>query len=155
MKLHSLPKIIQRKQKRVGRGAGSGKGKTSGRGTKGQGARTSVKLLFEGGQVPLIKKLPLLRGKGKNKPLGKKPYIINVKYLNILPDNSVVDIESLKKHNLISQDFEDLNVKILGDGELKKSLTVKLKCSKMAAEKIVKAGGKIEVTDKKQKETKK
>lgn len=144
MKLHTLPKIIQRRQKRVGRGAGSGKGKTSGRGTKGQGARTSVKLLFEGGQVPLIKKLPLLRGKGTNKPVGKKPYIINVKYLNLFPDKSIVDIKSLKKLNLISEDFEHLNIKILGDGELKKSLTVKLPCSKIAAEKIVKAGGKVE-----------
>ncbi|MBI2029305.1 50S ribosomal protein L15 [Candidatus Gottesmanbacteria bacterium] len=144
MKLHTLPKIIQRRQKRVGRGAGSGKGKTSGRGTKGQGARTSVKLLFEGGQVPLIKKLPLLRGKGTNKPVGKKPYIINVKYLNILPNKSIVDIQSLKKHNLISEDFTDLNIKILGMGELKKSLTVKLKCSKIAKEKIIKVGGKVE-----------
>lgn len=145
MKLHTLPKITQRRQKRVGRGAGSGKGKTSGRGTKGQGARTSVKLLFEGGQVPLIKKLPLLRGKGNNKPVGKKPYIINVKYLNLFPDKSIVDIQSLKKHNLISEDFEYINIKILGDGELKKSLTVMLSCSKIAAEKIVKAGGKVEI----------
>lgn len=144
MQLHTLPKITQRRKKRVGRGAGSGKGKTSGRGTKGQAARYTVKLLFEGGQLPLIKRLPLLRGKGINRPVGKKPFIINLKYLNLLPSKTVVDFESLKKHNIIGKDVKDLLVKILGEGELTKSLTVRLPCSKSAAKKIVKAGGTVD-----------
>ena len=149
MKLHSLPSVTSKRKKRVGRGAGSGKGKTSGRGQKGQKARYKIKPTFEGGQLPLIKRLPLLRGKGVNKPLGKKPYIINLKYLELLPNKSVVDYATLKKHNIIARDIVNtVSVKILGDGELTKSLEVRLPTSKSAAEKIVKAGGSV-VNDKK------
>lgn len=68
MNIHSLPKIVKRSKKRLGRGHGSGKVKTSGRGTKGQKARGKLPLGFEGGQTPLVKRLPYLRGKGRNKP---------------------------------------------------------------------------------------
>ena len=83
MKLESLPKITQKRRKRLGRGFGSGKGKTAGRGTKGQKAREKVKFGFEGGQLPLTKRLPLRRGKGRNKPLKPAPLIVNLKYLYI------------------------------------------------------------------------
>ncbi len=144
MQLHQLPQIKTKTKKRLGRGAGSGKGKTGGRGQKGQAARGKVKLLFEGGQLSLIKRLPLLRGKGRNKPQGNKPFAINIKYLNLLPDKTIVDALSLVKFKIIKQESANVPIKILGDGELKKVLTVKLPCSHGAEKKIVKAGGKVE-----------
>lgn len=144
MQIQSLPKVKSKIQKRVGRGAGSGKGKTAGRGQKGQKARGTVKVLYEGGQLSLIKRLPFLRGKGRNKPHSNKPFPINLKYLNLLPENTVVDMNSLLKYKLIRKDFSYNKVKILGDGELSKVLTVNLPCSKGAQKKILKAGGKVE-----------
>lgn len=145
MEINKLPKITNKSKKRVGRGAGSGRGKTSGRGQKGQGARGTVKLLYEGGQLPLIKRLPLLRGKGKNKPRGKKATVVNVKYLNLLPAGSVVNFENLVKFKIIKlEEDEKFSIKILGEGELEKALIVELPCSKGAIKKILKAGGKVE-----------
>ncbi|TSC54380.1 MAG: large subunit ribosomal protein L15 [Microgenomates group bacterium LiPW_16] len=144
MKLNELPKITKKPKKRVGRGAGSGRGKTAGRGTKGQKAREKIKLGFEGGQLPLIKRLPLKRGKGRNKPIKPGPIIVNVKYLNILPKNTEVDLETLIKARIVKEDeARSFGVKILGDGELLLPLTVKLPCSGGAKEKIEKAGGKV------------
>lgn len=143
MEITQLPKITTRSKKRLGRGSSSGRGKTSGRGTKGQKARGKVKLGFEGGQLPLIKRLPLRRGKSRNVSLKKKPLVLNLKYLNFLKANTVVDIETLLKEKLIAKDEEKDGVKILGEGELKKPLTVKLPCSKGAAQKIEAAGGKV------------
>lgn len=144
MKLNELPKITKKPKKRLGRGAGSGRGKTAGRGTKGQKARGKVKLGFEGGQLPLIKRLPLKRGKGRNKSLKPGPIIVNVKYLNILPKNTEVDLETLIKARIVKEDeARSFGVKILGDGELLLPLTVKLPCSGGAKEKIEKAGGKV------------
>lgn len=145
MQLNKLGKTYVKKSKRLGRGAGSGKGKTGGRGQKGQKARGTVKLFYEGGQLPLIKRLPLLRGKGRNKPKPNKPFIINIKYLNVFPENSVVDKNTLIKYKIIKiKEDEEVNLKILGDGVLKKALIVKLKCSNNAKEKIIAAGGKVE-----------
>lgn len=143
MKLDSMPKIVKRPAKRLGRGHGSGKVKTSGRGTKGQKARENVKMTFAGSslQASWIKRLPLLRGKGKNKVHQKKPAAINLKYLNLFKDNSEVSLESLKAAGII--DSRVAAAKILGDGELKVALNVKLPCSKGAKEKIEKAGGKV------------
>lgn len=143
MKLQNLPKITIKSKKRVGRGSGSGRGKTGGRGQKGQKARGTVKVLYEGGQLSLIKRLPLLRGKGRNKPKENKPFPINIKYLNLLPENTVVDMSALVKYKLVSEENSYYKVKILGDGELTKALTIKLPCSHGAKKKIVKAGGKI------------
>lgn len=147
MKLNQLPKITQRKKKRVGRGYGSGKGgHTVGRGQKGQKARNKVDILFEGTKMrkSLIKRLPFLRGKGKFKSFKPKPIIINLKYLNILPEGSEVNSQTLIKYNLIKADeAENYDIKILGDGELKKKLIVRLPTSKSAAVKIEKAGGKV------------
>lgn len=145
MNTHTLPKINSNTKKRLGRGAGSGRGKTSGRGQKGQKARGRIKVLYEGGQLSLVKRLPLLRGKGRNKPKNNKPLPINVKFLNLLPANTVVDLNSLVKYKLIKiNEGEKIQVKILGEGELTKKLVVKLPCSKGAREKIIAAGGKVE-----------
>ncbi len=144
MNLGNLEKITTKKKRRVGLGHGSGRGKTAGRGTKGQKARGDVPLDFEGGALPLIKRLPFLRGKGKNKSINKDPYVINVGLLNSLPKNSTVDIESLAKLKLVNlEDATKNGVKILGDGELTVALTVKLPASKSATEKIQKAGGSV------------
>lgn len=144
MNLSNLEKLTTKKKKRVGLGHGSGRGKTSGRGTKGLKARGNVPLDFEGGNLPLIKRLPFLRGKGRNKSLQVKPFVINVSALNVFPKNSVVDLETLAKHNLVNlSEAKQVGVKILGDGELGVALTVKVSTSKGAAEKIKKAGGLV------------
>lgn len=145
MKLEDLPRTTDRKKKRLGQGHGSGRGKTAGRGTKGQKARNKISLSFEGGALPLIKRLPFRRGRGKNKVFRKKPIEINVKVLNLLKKNSIVDIETLAKGRIIDKgEAEVYGVKILGDGDLGVPLTVKLPVSKGARLKIEKAGGKIE-----------
>lgn len=145
MKLSSLTRTTKTRQKRLGRGHGSGRGKTAGRGTKGQNAKGLRPLSFEGGALPLIKRLPFLRGKGKNKSFGNKPIAVNVKVLNLLKKGTVVDIQSLIENKIVDADYAKKNgVKILGDGDLKVSLVVKLPVSKGAAKKILAAGGRVE-----------
>ena len=145
MKLSSLTKITEKKHKRLGQGHGSGRGKTAGRGTKGQNAKGSRPLSFEGGALTLIKRLPFMRGKGKNKSFNNKPIVVNVKVLNLLKKGTVVDIKSLIENKIVDADYAKKNgVKILGDGKLAVSLVVKLPVSKGAAKKIEKAGGRVE-----------
>lgn len=144
MSLNKLTKISKNKKRRLGQGHGSGRGKTAGRGTKGQKARRNIPLFFEGGALPLIKRLPFRRGKGKNKVFKPSPVILNVKVLNLLKKDTIVDIDSLIKNRIVDEnDAKAYGVKILGDGELKVSLTVNLPVSKSAAVKIQKAGGKV------------
>jgi large subunit ribosomal protein L15 len=130
-------------RKRIGRGHGSGTGKTAGKGHKGQKARSggSVKAGFEGGQMPLQRRLP----KRGFKPFHHTEYaVINLRDLELFEAGSVVDIEALGKAGLIGQ-LKD-GVKVLGDGELSKALTVKAhKFSKSAEAKIAAAGGSVEV----------
>jgi large subunit ribosomal protein L15 len=132
-----------RNRKRIGRGHGSGTGKTSGKGHKGQKARSggSIKPGFEGGQMPLQRRLPK---RGFN-PLTRKEYaLVNLRDLELFESGSVVDIEALGKAGLVGQ-LKD-GVKILGDGDLTKALTIKAhKFSKSAQEKIAAAGGSVEV----------
>lgn len=145
MQLNNLKKTVKKQKRRLGQGHGSGRVKTSGRGTKGQNARSKRSLSFEGGALPLIKRLPFRRGKGKNKVFKKKPIIINVKALNLLKPGTIVDIKSLVSNNLVrEEEAKEYGVKILGDGDIKKSLIIKLPISKNAAAKIIKAGGKVE-----------
>lgn len=144
MSLNKLSKISKNKKKRLGQGHGSGRGKTGGRGTKGQKAKTNIPLFFEGGALPLIKRLPFRRGKGKNKVFKDTPVILNVKALNLLKKDTIVDINSLVKNRIVDEnDAKTYGVKILGDGDLKVSLTVSIPVSKQAAIKIQKAGGKV------------
>ncbi len=142
MNLSQLPSLVRRPKKRLGRGHGSGKVKTSGRGTKGQKARRSIPSGFEGGQSPLIKRLPYLRGKGRNQSRKPKAFPVAVGKLNILPKGTIVTLETLKKYRMIGEYVSV--VKFLGGGELTVTLTVKLPCSSSAKEVIIKAGGSVE-----------
>ncbi|MDP3988520.1 MAG: 50S ribosomal protein L15 [Candidatus Levybacteria bacterium] len=145
MNLEKLSKIKKKGKRRLGIGHGSGRVKTAGRGTKGQKARNKVPIYFEGGALSLIKRLPFRRGKGKNKVFKKQPVIVNVKILNLFSKGSIVDLKSLVEKNIVDKnDAKVYGVKILGEGEINVSLTVKVKMSKGAQEKIIKAGGKIE-----------
>ena len=145
--LSNLPKITEKKKKRLGRGLGSGRGAKSGRGTtRHQKARGKIPLHFEGGQARMVKRFPLLRGKGRNKPMPEKPFILNLKSLNVFKDNEVVNIESLLKKGLIDEiKSKRQTVKILGEGKLERKLVVKVLTSKSAKAAIEKLGGKTEV----------
>jgi len=146
MQLSSLKKITKAGKKRLGQGHGSGRGKTAGRGTKGQKARRKIPLAFEGGALTLIKRLPFMRGKGKNKSFKKGPIVVNVRFLNLLKEGMVVDVKSLIENKIVNPDYAKKNgVKILGDGDLNVPLIVRLPVSKGARKKILKAGGKVEI----------
>ena len=130
--------------KRLGRGIGSTLGKTSGKGHKGQNARSGggVRPGFEGGQMPLTRRLPQ---RGFNNQFRKIYSVVNVEDLNRLEENTVVTQEVLRENNIISK-IEPAGLKVLGNGNLTKALQVKaVKFSKSAVEKIEKAGGSIEV----------
>ena len=147
MKLHQIAPAPNStpKAKRLGRGIGSGLGKTSGKGTKGQNSRSGggVRPGFEGGQMPLIRKLP--RRGFNNKNFDKVYNVINVEDLNTFEENTVVTVELLKEKNIISK-VAPYGLKVLGNGNLDKKLTVKAsKFSETAVQKITKAGGQAEV----------
>lgn len=141
MNLSQLPSLTRRPKKRIGRGHGSGKNKTSGRGTKGQKARGSMPRGFEGGQSSLVKRLPYLRGKGRNGSQKPKAYPLAVSLLGSLPGQTIVTLESLKKYRMIHESVS--RVKILGNGELSVRLTVNLPCSMSAKKAIEQAGGSV------------
>ena len=147
MNLSGIPKVVvEKRQKRLGRGHGSGRGKTSGRGTKGQNARGRLPLThphYEGGQRSLFKRLPYRRGKG-NAKISKKPLIVNLKALSQMPKNTTVTTESLVKFGIVNKDDAIIfGIKILGDGDIKIPLVIDLPISKNAAQKGEKAGGKV------------
>jgi large subunit ribosomal protein L15 len=134
------------RKKRVGRGPGSGVGKTSGRGVKGQGHRSAGRetpLWFEGGQMPLVRRIPKRGFKNINT---KDVTVINVGHLEGFAEGSTVDVVSLKERGLI-RGTADL-VKLLGEGEAPKGLTVRLnRVSAGARTKIEAAGGTVELID--------
>ena len=146
MKLHELsPAEGSVKERfRKGRGAGSGNGKTAGKGHKGQNARSGggVRPGFEGGQLPLYRKLPK-RG-FNNYRFAKKYAVINVEILNKFDNGEVVDSAALLAKGIIDSAFD--GVKVLGEGDITKKLTVKAAVfSASAKEKIEAVGGKTEV----------
>ena len=145
MKLHELSPAegSTRPKYRKGRGTGSGNGKTAGRGHKGQNARAGggVRPGFEGGQIPLYRKLPK---RGFTNRFAKKYAIVNVAQLENFDKDSVIDIQTLLENGIIKNQFDGL--KVLGNGEITKALTVKAAIfSASAKEKIEAAGGKAEV----------
>ena len=145
MKIHELSPAegATKDVKRIGRGHGSGQGKTAGKGHKGQKARSggSIRPGFEGGQTALARRIPK---RGFNNIFATKYAVVNVSDLEKFVDGTVVDTELLKASGLITKELD--GVKVLGNGELTKNLTVKAaKFSAAAKEKIEKAGGKAEV----------
>ena len=150
LKLNNSIKI-KTKKIRVGRGIGSGKGKTSGRGVKGQKSRSGVAIKsFEGGQMPLYRRLPK-RGFNPIKKnniskinLGKIQYFIEKKSIN---NNDKVNLELLKKLNIINKNTS--NLKILGSGEIKEKIIIEANSfSKSAKEKLEKIGGTVQILTK-------
>ena len=146
MKLHELEKNLgaTSARKRVGRGAGSGLGKTSGKGQKGQNSRSGggVKATFEGGQLPLYRRLPK---RGFSNFKFKTTYaVVNVSDLNVFEDGTLVTPALLKEVGLANKELD--GIKVLGNGSLEKKLTIQAhKFSKSAVEKIEASGSKIEV----------
>ena len=145
MKLHELQPAAGSKKARtrVGRGLGSGLGKTSGRGQKGQNSRSGggVRSGFEGGQMPLYRRLPK---RGFNNVFAKQYAEVNVEQLNRFEDGATVDAQSLKDAGVIKKTLD--GVKVLGKGEITKAITVKVAAiSESAKAKIEAAGGKVEV----------
>ena len=143
MKLHHLKPAPGSKQRkiRVGRGESGRRGKTAGRGTKGQKARGSVRPGFEGGQMPLQRRLPKLKGfKNRNKEVFA---VINVGRLDDLESGSTVTPDDLRARGMVKQRGR---IKVLGEGELTKALTVHAHAFSLGAvEKIKAAGGSVEV----------
>ena len=145
MKLHTLSPAegSTKSNFRKGRGPASGNGKTAGKGHKGQNARSGggVRPGFEGGQIPLYRKLPK---RGFHNKFATNYAIVNVSALNVFEDGAVVDTQALLDKRIIRKTLD--GVKVLGNGELTKSLTVKANIfSATAKEKIEAAGGKTEV----------
>ncbi len=130
-------------RKRVGRGEGSGKGKTAGRGTKGQGARNTIHPRFEGGQMPLQRRLPK---RGFNNIFAKQYTEVRVDRISEkFSKGDTVDAAALKEAGVISKIAKN-GIKVLGNGDIDKALTVKAaKFTKSAADKIAAAGGTVEV----------
>lgn len=145
MKIHELGPAdgATTKRKRIGRGVGSGLGKTAGKGHKGQKARTGGKVRrgFEGGQTPIHRRIPK---RGFNNVFSIEYATVNVSALEVFEDGTKVDIALLKKEGIIKKELAGL--KVLGNGNLTKKLTVEAKkFSKTAKTKIEEAKGKIEV----------
>lgn len=144
--LHNLkgPKGSTRNRKRIGRGPGSGTGEQSGKGVKGQKARTGhhgARLGFEGGQMPMQRRFPK---KGFKNPFREAPFAVNVSDLEARFPDGVVDLSTLQGAGLVPR--SERAVKILADGELKKKFTVRAAAFSAAAkEKIEQAGGSAEV----------
>ena len=145
MKLHTLKynEGARKNRKRLGRGHATGTGKTSGKGHKGQNARSGggVALGFEGGQTPLYKRIPK---RGFNNINRINHAVLNLDSLNVFEDGAVVTIETLLEKRIINKKLD--GVKVLGQGTLEKKLTVQVNAySKSAQEAIEKLGGKAEV----------
>lgn len=145
MKLHHLrPATGSKKRKiRVGRGESGRRGKTAGRGTKGLKARSKVRRGFEGGQTPIQRQMPKLGG--FRNPNRVEYTVINVERLGAFDDGSTVDPDDLRRHGLVKQRGR---IKVLGQGEIDRALTVRAHAFSLGAvEKIKAAGGSVEVVE--------
>ena len=143
MRISSIESVKTKKikPKRVGRGESSGKGKTAGRGMKGQKARYKIKPAFEGGQLPIIKRLPFQRGVGNKHK--KIVATITLDQLNRFEAGSKIDLEELRKNKFLPKS-QNISAKVVATGKIEKPLTVKLPATKKAIELIEKAKGKVE-----------
>jgi len=143
--LSFLPKTTAKKSKRRGRGLGSNKGAKSGRGTtRHQKARENIPLHFEGGQARMVKKFPLLRGKGRNKSFTTKPIIVNLDQLNEFKEEEIVTIDKLVKKNIINIKDKIKGVKVLAKGKLKKKLVIQIPTSKKVKKIVEGLSGQVD-----------
>ncbi len=145
-RLHQLKPAAgsRRKRKRVGRGDGSNRGSYSGRGSKGQLQTGKVPFLFEGGQLRLVKRLPFMRGFTNNFRVDYTP--VNVGSLNMFDDDAQIGTDELVATRLVRH--ADARIKLLGDGEIEKSIHVSVHaCSASARAKVEAAGGSVTVLD--------
>lgn len=142
MQLNKLPQLTARKNKRLGHGYGSGKGgHTSSRGQKGQKSRNGVRLSFTGSSWVWFKRLPFMRGKSRFSSFGKKT-LINLTSLNVFSTGTVVTIAKLIEAKIISKNQATISsVKIVGTGELKKKLKIKVPATLSAQKAIIEAKG--------------
>ncbi len=143
--LSTLKLSVKRSKKRIGRGHGSGKVKTSGRGTKGQKARGTVRAGFEGGQLELNKRLPFLRGKGKNYSkttrMHKRPLTVPFSRLGDIPEHARITIEYLHTKGIVNARVSE--VKVVGPVKLIKAITLIIPCTHSVRKSIEKAGGQV------------
>lgn len=140
--LNQLPSIVGKSKKRIGRGYGSGKAKTAGKGTKGQKARVGAKipLWFEGGQLPLVKRLPMTRGKGKLKVVNPTAEV-SLRALNAIKSETVT-LETLKLERVIDKRFK--KAKVIAGGELTKKVVLQgIKATPAAKAAIEAKGGQV------------
>jgi large subunit ribosomal protein L15 len=145
MKLHHLrpPDGSKKRKIRVGRGEGGRRGKTAGRGTKGLKARSKVRRGFEGGQMPLQRRMPKLRG--FRNPNRVEYTVVNVERLNDFDPGSTITVEDLRTRGLVKHRGK---VKVLGEGDLDRAVTIKAHAFSLGAvEKIKAAGGTVEVVE--------
>jgi large subunit ribosomal protein L15 len=143
MEISNLPKTLDKKLRRLGQGHGSGRGKTGGRGTKGQKARGKVPTFFEGGGLPLTKRMPFLRGRGRNKIRKVHPIEVNLRSLSKVPSKSIIDVETLVKLRVVDSSATKAGVKLIGSEKLEKIFEVKVATSAGAKKSITAAGGSV------------
>lgn len=144
MLLSKLPKIIETPKKRLGRGFGSGVGgHTVGRGQKGQKTRGIIPLWFEGGQLPLVRRTPFIKGKHRFQVINLQPITVNFDRLDKFPANSVIDSLFLSTALKVSEKEAKRGFKIIATGKLTKALQIAVPASAGAIKAIEAAGGKI------------
>lgn len=143
MLLSNLPKIVETAKKRIGRGSGSGKGMhTVGRGQKGQKTRGKMPLWFEGGQLPLVRRTPFIKGKHRFQVIKLQPITVNFDRLNKIEANTVIDAEFLTATLKVSEKEAKRGFKIIATGKLTQVLEIKVPASAGAIKAIEAAGGK-------------
>ncbi len=143
MFLSNLPKVIETPKKRLGRGAGSGKGMhTVGRGQKGQKTRGVIPLWFEGGQLPLVRRTPFIKGKHRFQVIKLQPITVNFDRLEKFEENSIIDALFLATVLKVSEKEAKRGFKVIATGKLSKALQVAVPASAGAIKAIEKAGGK-------------
>lgn len=145
MKLHELPSIVANKNKRLGRGRGSGVGgHTVGRGQKGQKTRGKIPAWFEGGQLPLIRRTPFIKGKSRFQSLTARPVLISLTQLNSFSTDAVIDSElAVKTLKLNPKTVASSGLKVVANGKLEKSVKVKLPVSAAAKSAIESQKGEV------------
>ena len=146
MLLANLPKSTSRSKKRLGRGFGSGVGgHTVGRGQKGQKTRGVMPVWFEGGQLPIVRRTPFIKGKHRFQSIKLQPIAVNLDFLNKFEDGTVVDAALLARSLKLSEKAAEPGFKIVATGKLEKALEVKVLATAGAQKLIEKAKGKYSV----------